>query len=104
MSCSDPNIGHSELERVRHLYGPEHSEQQLKFSTLPTGSETLENLFLQAQQNFGNINLIVNSRTQRTQDFDGDVQALAVKYMGGQQLGGEQGGILLNVQSEGDEG
>ena len=24
--------------------------------------------------------------------------------MGGQQLGGEQGGILLNVQSEGEEG
>ena len=46
---------------------------------MPTSSETLENLFLQAQQNFGNINLIVNSRTQRTQDFDSDVQSLGKK-------------------------
>ena len=57
----------------RLLYGPEHLSQQLKFSILPT---SLESLFLQAEENFGNVNLIVNSRTKRCQDFDHDVQQL----------------------------
>ena len=57
----------------RLLYGPEHLSQQLKFSILPT---SLESLFLQAEENFGNVNLIVNSRTKRCRDFDHDVQQL----------------------------
>jgi len=99
MGCSesDNNIGKSELDRLGQLY----NSSQLRFSTLKDKCEMgrdIDKMFSDAKQQFGNINLIINSETSLYQGFNNHLENLAKKYMGKDH--GNTGGVLLHVLSE----
>jgi len=77
MGCSesDNNIGKSELDRLGQLY----NSSQLRFSTLKDKCEMghdIDKMFSDAKQQFGNINLIINSETSLYQGFNNHLENL----------------------------